>query len=807
MRKTILSKKVFISLLVAMLLCFSFGLFTATAYAEETEVTPKTVDQVTYNMASSAQVRISNDNDYKTNGLRFQASMSLKDYESLLAYGYDSLTFGIVIAPADYLAEGKDFTEENLFGDSAIYGWAEYDSVNGTWGDYQGDKTEIINIYKDELIKDTKNEIAYIRASITNLNYNNIARDFMARGYIIANNGQDYAMATYAEKKAFSMAYVAEKSIAIAEENEFNSAAGYLDQATCQSLSKTYLENDKIYNDMTSTVVKLNNYATDGNVVSVEGLGSVNYITDGKGNKFAFEQEGTNVKIDISDLNSDKEFEAILYTFDGTYYKLYKVTANYDNKTKITNVAEFNAMRSATSGDFVLANDITLTEELDAPTATFNATLDGNGKAIYGLVSNGAYGVFSTIGGSATVKNLVVIDAKLGGVQTGVIATFLSAGATLDNIYVSASISSGNHCGGLVKQVYGAEGKVTKVTNCVVNITDTTTWVATSGALFGFGSAVANVDLTGTYAITSQANATLVGNRGDSYATFRDKINALNTSETPVIFSNITKFVAKVSLNNETIIEDLGYSVVYINNATDLNNMRTASSTKNKYYILTTDITLSSTALDAPATNFYGVFDGNGHYIKNMNLNGTSKGLFNNLRFVVRNLALVDVVITGQAGAVCYATAADGSYTAVVENVYASIKSIDALGSGALIRNQSKTNDVVRDCVVYVKSVKDTIPTFTNTYADGSTLSALQTGFVAYSGTSTIKLSNNYFISDVSNLRVFGLSKSAEYDSTTETDAVKTLKEILSHKVYGVNEFKNDTTITVKDSALLSKII
>lgn len=811
MKKTLLNKKTIILFFLSVLMVFSVGFFTYANASADASLTPKTIDEVAYTMEDGASIRMSSDN--KTNGLRFVASMPTTDYEALKANtNYSNLIFGVVIAPADYLVSeeesvDKGFTEENLFSDNAIYAWDEY--VNGEWvydAEANVGKTRIINITASVLDTTKIADKAVITASITNLYDNNIARDFIARGYIIAEiEGADnnYALASYyqndIDNNVRSMAVVAEK--AVADTSEYA-----IDDEQKDWCTENYLELDGVYNDLTANPVKLNNYAENGNKVDVASFGTVNHITDGQGNYLPFTQNGETLTLDISGIDESEELCVTVYTLNNGSYKLNKVKISVDVKIKITNATEFNAMRSATSGEYVLMNDITLTEALSAPTATFNATLDGNGKTINGVTINGAFGIFSTIGTNAVVKNLLIENATLGGVQTGVVATFLSAGATLDNIYVSASIKAGNHSGGLVKQVYGSETLQTKVTNCVVNITDDR-WVASNGALFAFGSAVADVDLTGTYAFSTVSSATLVGNRGDSYATFRDKINALNTTATPKLFASVEKFFANVSLKNTRIIEELGYTIVYVNNETDLNNMRKESSTSKKYYILTDDITLSSTPLEAPATNFYGVFDGNGHYIKNMHLDGTSKGLFNNLRFVVRNLALVDVVITGQAGAICYATAENGNYTAVIENVYTSVASMTALGSGALIRSQAKTNDVIRDCVVYVKQVKDSIPTYTNTYTDGSTISALQIGFVAYTGTSTVKLNNNYYISDVSNLRVFGIGKNVTYDSTTETDAVKKVKEILLQKVYTVNEFKGDNTITVKDSALLSKII
>ena len=227
MKKKLLSQKTILLLFLSILMFFSFG-FLADTYvrANESQVTPKTIVEVAYAMEDGASVRMSNDN--KTNGLRFAASMSATDYEALKANkDYTSLIYGVVIAPADYLVsetEGVDkgFTEENLFGDSAIYAWDEY--VNGEWvydEEANAGKTRIINIVASQLNTALINGKAVITASITNLQSNNIARDFVARGYIVAtlaNGDVDYEMADYynstVESNIRSMAIVAEKAVA-----------------------------------------------------------------------------------------------------------------------------------------------------------------------------------------------------------------------------------------------------------------------------------------------------------------------------------------------------------------------------------------------------------------------------------------------------------------------------------------------------------------------------------------------------------------------------------------------------------------
>ena len=794
MKKVILGKKSLISLIVVMMLCFIMGLFTTiTAFAE---VTPKTVDEVNFTMANSPLIRVVEDNS--SNGLKFRATMSKNDYDALLAYGYDSLTFGIVIAPADYTVDGKDFTEENLFGEKAIYGWANYDTETGKWGKYEGDKTEIINIYRNDLIIDIDDDIAYLDAAITNIHYNNIARDFVARGYIMANDGADYAMANYAETKEYSMALVAEKVIAKAKDE------GNEDDLDIDWITANYIENSQIYTDLTSEVVQLNNYAEDGNIVPVADLGTINCITDGDGNTFSFNQDDSRITIDLDGLGADKEFDATIHAFDGTYYKVYKIAINFDKKTLISDEEGFLAIRNALSGDYILMNDIDLTNDLVDPKQSFGGSLDGNGHTISGVnLQENNFGIFSTIGSNAVVKNLFIKDAVISsGIQTGVIAAFLDAGAIIENVYIKASIG-GNNSGGIAKTVNGGDAQ-TKVTNCVVNITNTSL-KTTNGLLFGFGSAKANVDLTGTYAISSTANAKLVGDRGDSYATFRDNTNALNATENKMVYNSATDFndaryAKKLTVQNEILcFKALGF--ITISSVDEFKAMRTATDSKGKYYILTTDLTLTAAALPAPASTFGGVFDGNGHSITGMTLNSTSKGMFKQITGSVKNLALVDVNITAQASAV-----GDELYGGVIDNVYVSAANINAEGSTCFVRAvSSSTFGTITNCVAYIKEIKENVTKYTRTYTDGTIITTCKIAGMIYTGTHYATIENLRVITDCEDVQASSFSSNKTYTAADENaDALKVKEMLLS---YAPIKVANAGSITVKDSALLSKII
>ena len=82
-------------------------------------------------------------------------------------------------------------------------------------------------------------------------------------------------------------------------------------------------------------------------------------------------------------------------------------TVSADTPTEITTKEELAAM--SPSGNYVLANDVTISGTWDYSANQFTGTFDGNGNTIYiadGATLNG--GIFNQIGGGAIIKNLTV---------------------------------------------------------------------------------------------------------------------------------------------------------------------------------------------------------------------------------------------------------------------------------------------------------------------------------------------------------------------------------------------------------------
>ena len=123
-------------------------------------------------------------NDEK-DGLQFTASMSLDEYEGVMALG--NVKTGLIIAPTEY-SDRIPFTKENFFGTTAKYDWAEYDqSIDNPDYVYQGsnstaEKVRVININANDW-QQSGNKYVYSGAIVDVLS-DNLDRSFSAFSYL-----------------------------------------------------------------------------------------------------------------------------------------------------------------------------------------------------------------------------------------------------------------------------------------------------------------------------------------------------------------------------------------------------------------------------------------------------------------------------------------------------------------------------------------------------------------------------------------------------------------------------------------------
>ena len=191
------SKKAIVGLAISALgtLCLGFG------FAKPVEVSATTD---TAWLENGASVRYLGEG----NGLRFTMQIAESAFD-------ENATYGILIAPEDYLTEGKELTVANVFGENAIYNWAVMTESGWQYTKEDG-KKQIVNLVTSEFNSDKVNGVAVkeFYASLVDILEANIAREFRAVGYIRTGEEGAYAYEFVGDDdNVRSMAYVAQKAI------------------------------------------------------------------------------------------------------------------------------------------------------------------------------------------------------------------------------------------------------------------------------------------------------------------------------------------------------------------------------------------------------------------------------------------------------------------------------------------------------------------------------------------------------------------------------------------------------------------
>lgn len=150
-------------------------------------------------------------------------------------------------------------------------------------------------------------------------------------------------------------------------------------------------------------------------------------------------------------------------------------------QTEISNEAGLKAIANKLDGNYVLTQDITLSDDEWTPIGTsdkpFTGTLDGQGHTINGLtVGNGDQDhnktnnndkAFFGFTNRATVQNIAFTNAVVKGSKQAAIVVAQATSSTLNNIYVSGVVTGWDHVGTIAGDARGITGNPTKITNCV----------------------------------------------------------------------------------------------------------------------------------------------------------------------------------------------------------------------------------------------------------------------------------------------------------------------------------------------------
>lgn len=170
-------------------LCLSFALagglgcgFDGTAHVS--------AEEGAFVMKVGASVRLTDGN-----GIRFSAEISETEYQAIET---ESVSYGMLIMPADYLSTHGGLTIENVFGEKAVYDWAVWDETANDWSYTTSEsKTRIINLEYETLPSMDGKRV--VNGSIVKILPQNLDREFVGRAYIkeVTASGTSYRLADY----------------------------------------------------------------------------------------------------------------------------------------------------------------------------------------------------------------------------------------------------------------------------------------------------------------------------------------------------------------------------------------------------------------------------------------------------------------------------------------------------------------------------------------------------------------------------------------------------------------------------------
>ena len=160
-------------------------------------------------MEKGASVRIGKTES--TNGLRFSAKITEEKKLALdKKYGAENVTYGMLIAKLDDVQVNGNLSGETVFGEKAVYNWAE----NGKYTLEEG-KTRITNLTISSKNLATDDGDYIVRGSISGILDKNLTVERVARAYVKchAESEDIYYFSDFKLENARSVVYVADNAI------------------------------------------------------------------------------------------------------------------------------------------------------------------------------------------------------------------------------------------------------------------------------------------------------------------------------------------------------------------------------------------------------------------------------------------------------------------------------------------------------------------------------------------------------------------------------------------------------------------
>lgn len=215
------------------------------------------INAITATMDKGASVRLPANANYNDIGIRYTYFVSENDYAALKNAGYESLAYGVFIAP-NYYNEKHAINDETSL--NAYYYWGNAEAQNG--------KAFILNVEKTELAKDLVHGYRFDGA-VVNMLEENLLTEYIGVGYIkYTVNGETHYKFAESNDNARSMVYIAQRYI---EDKGATQALNAYFNGTVTATDTTYTvehlvkQGDgtyKLYGEAESVTAKVNGTAT-----------------------------------------------------------------------------------------------------------------------------------------------------------------------------------------------------------------------------------------------------------------------------------------------------------------------------------------------------------------------------------------------------------------------------------------------------------------------------------------------------------------------------------------------------------------
>ncbi len=186
-------------------------------------------------------------------GLRWAINMPKTEYTALKSdENYESVEFGIFIAPSNYHRYKPLNDQANVYGATAVYDWAdengEYTGTNGQ----NGGKVRIINLESNIMVESADNaDMMRYYGSLIEIADANLTKEFAAVGYIRTKaTGESEYVYTFAPENnnVISATYQAQLLIDAGKDTEGKLQSAFVDPVATQTADYTVLHY-KLVND------------------------------------------------------------------------------------------------------------------------------------------------------------------------------------------------------------------------------------------------------------------------------------------------------------------------------------------------------------------------------------------------------------------------------------------------------------------------------------------------------------------------------------------------------------------------------